>query len=192
MIEQELHIKNMVCNRCIRVVKEELTALGCSVRSVELGKAEVSYEKDALIDAIKQTLEDNGFELIEDKKAQVVDAVKTSIIELIYQNKLENLSINISDFLSEKLSKDYHSLTSLFSSVTGITIEKFFILQKVERVKEWLVYDDLTLSEMAFKLGYSSVAHLSNQFKQVTGLTPTQFKKLKSKHRTSLDSLSPH
>ncbi len=102
------------------------------------------------------------------------------------------MNVNFSDYLSEKLEKDYHYLTSLFSSVTSITIEKFFILQKVERVKEWLVYNDITLSEMSFKLGYSSVAHLSNQFKQVTGLTPTQFKKLKVKQRKSLDKLSPH
>ncbi len=191
MTNLELHIKNMVCNRCIKVVHDELENLGCSIQSVELGKAVVSLPDETTLEAIRIILEKNGFELIEDKKAQLVDTIKTTIIELIYQNKLENMNINFSDYLSEKLKKDYHYLTSLFSSVTSITIEKFFILQKVERVKEWLVYNDFTLSEMSFKLGYSSVAHLSNQFKQVTGLTPTQFKNLKIKQRKSLDKLTP-
>ncbi len=192
MTTKELHIKNMVCNRCVKVVHDELEKLGCTVHSVELGKAVVSFPEEKTLEPIKMILEENGFELIEDKKAQLVDTIKTTIIELIYQDKLEAMNINFSDFLSEKLDKDYHYLTSLFSSMTGITIEKFFILQKVERVKEWLVYNDFTLSEMAFKLGYSSVAHLSNQFKQVTGLTPTQFKNLKLQQRKPLDKLSPH
>lgn len=191
MTTLELHIKNMVCNRCIKVVHDELENLGCSIQSVELGKAVVSLSDETTLEEIRIILEKNGFELIEDKKAQLVDTIKTTIIELIYQNKLENMNINFSDYLSDKLGKDYHYLTSLFSSMTGITIEKFFILQKVERVKEWLVYNDFTLSEMSFKLGYSSVAHLSNQFKQVTGLTPTQFKNLKIKQRKSLDKLTP-
>lgn len=182
----------MVCNRCVKVVHDELEKLCCTVHSVELGKAVVSFPEEKTLEPIKMILEENGFELIEDKKAQLVDSIKTTIIELIYQNKLEAMNINLSDYLSEKLGKDYHYLTSLFSSMTGITIEKFFILQKVERVKEWLVYNDFTLSEMAFKLGYSSVAHLSNQFKQVTGLTPTQFKNLKLPQRKPLDKLSPH
>ena len=192
MTKQELHIKNMVCNRCVKVVHDELGKLGCEVHSVELGKAVVSYPGDQSLDPIKMVLEQNGFELIEDKKARLVDMIKTTIIELIYQDKLEEMNINFSDYLSEKLGKDYHYLTSLFSSVTSITIEKFFILQKVERAKEWLFYNDFTLSEMAFKLGYGSVAHLSNQFKQVTGLTPTNFKKLKIKPRIPLDELSPN
>jgi len=192
MTRQELHIKNMVCNRCIKVVHEELTKLGCTVHSVELGKAVVAFPGDNTLEPIKMVLEQNGFELIEDKKAQLVDMIKTTIIELIYQDKLEEMTINFSDYISEKLGKEYHYLTSLFSSVTSITIEKFFILQKVERVKEWLAYNDYTLSEMAFKLAYSSVAHLSNQFKQVTGLTPTQFKNLKIQNRKPLDKISPH
>jgi len=192
MTKQELHIKNMVCNRCVKVVHDELEKLGCTVHSVELGKAVVSFPEEKTLEPIKMILEKNGFELIEDKKAQLVDTIKTTIIELIYQDKLEAMNINFSDYLSEKLGRDYHYLTSLFSSMTGITIEKFFILQKVERVKEWLVYNDFTLSEMSFKLGYSSVAHLSNQFKQVTGLTPTQFKNLKLPQRKPLDKLSPH
>lgn len=191
MTTLELHIKNMVCSRCVKVVHDELEKLGCTVHSVELGKAVVSLPDKATLEDVRTILEKNGFELIEDKKAQLVDTIKTTIIELIYQNKLEEMNINFSDYLSAKLSKDYHYLTSLFSSMTGITIEKFFILQKVERVKEWLVYNDFTLSEMSFKLGYSSVAHLSNQFKQVTGLSPTQFKNLKLKQRKPLDKLSP-
>ncbi|NCQ18995.1 MAG: AraC family transcriptional regulator [Ignavibacteria bacterium CG_4_8_14_3_um_filter_37_9] len=192
MTTKELHIKNMVCNRCVKVVHDELEKLGCTVHSVELGKAVVSFPEEKTLEPIKMILEENGFELIEDKKAQLVDTIKTTIIELIYQNKLEEMNVNFSDYLAEKLDKDYHYLTSLFSSMTGITIEKFFILQRVERVKEWLFYNDFTLSEMAFKLGYSSVAHLSNQFKQVTGLTPTLFKKLKIQPRKPLDQLSPH
>ena len=192
MTTKELHIKNMVCNRCVKVVHDELEKLGCTVHSVELGKAVVSFPEEKTLEPIKMILEENGFELIEDKKAQLVDTIKTTIIELIYQNKLEEMNVNFSDYLAEKLDKDYHYLTSLFSSMTGITIEKFFILQRVERVKEWLFYNDFTLSEMAFKLGYSSVAHLSNQFKQVTGLTPTLFKKSKIQPRKPLDQLSPH
>jgi len=192
MTNLELHIKNMVCNRCIKVVHDELSKLGCTIHSVELGKAVVSHPAENSLVPIKMVLEENGFELIEDKKAQLVDAIKTTIIELIYQDKLEEMQINFSDYISEKLDKDYHYLTALFSSVTSITIEKFFILQKVERVKEWLMYNDFTLSEMAFKLAYSSVAHLSNQFKQVTGLTPTQFKNLKNQKRKPLDKISPH
>jgi len=191
MTNHELHIKNMVCSRCIKVVHDELTKLGCTIHSIELGKAVVSHPAADIDESIRNVLQQNGFELIEDKRAQIVDEIKTAIIELIYKDKLEKMNSNLSDFISEKLHKDYHSLTSLFSSVTSITIEKFFILQKVERVKEWLVYNDFTLSEMSFKLGYSSVAHLSNQFKQVTGLTPTEFKKLKNQPRNSLDSLSP-
>jgi len=191
MITKNLHIKNMVCSRCIKVVHDELTKLGCNIHSVELGKVVVASPMETTVEKIKTVLEANGFELLEDKKAQLVDTIKTTIIELIYKNQLEDMDVNFSDFLSKKLGKDYHYLTSLFSSLTSITIEKFFILQKVERVKEWLVYNDFTLSEMAFKLGYSSVAHLSNQFKQVTGLTPSQFKNLKIKQRKSLDNLTP-
>jgi AraC-like DNA-binding protein len=187
MPPEELHlaIKNMVCARCVRVVKEELEKLGLEVKSVELGEAIVSG--DVSVSQIRQTLAQAGFELLEDKKARQVEQIKNFIIQLIQEPETRNL--NYSNQIAEHLGKDYHYLSQLFSSSENVTIEKYIILQKIERVKEWLVYDELSLSEMAYKLGYSSVAHLSNQFKQVTGFTPTAFKKLKSHNRTALDEV---
>lgn len=188
----ELHIKNMVCNRCIKVVREELEKLGLKVQRIELGKVEISSTHDAeniALEKIKEVLEANGFELLEDKKVQTVERIKTLIIELIHAGKLEDLHENLSEYISRSIGRDYHYLSSLFSSIENITIEKFIIQQKVERIKELLVYDELTVSEIAYRLGYSSVAHLSNQFKQITGFTPSQFKQLKAHNRKPLDEV---
>jgi AraC-like DNA-binding protein len=188
--KQKLYIKNMVCDRCIRVVKEELEKAGFEILEVKLGEAVIASDKEIDTDEIRNILLQNGFELLEDRKMQAVDRIKTLIIELIRQEGLEDFHSNFSTYLSEKTGKDYSYLSSLFSAVENITIERFTILQKIERVKELLVYGEFSLSEMAYRLGYSSVAHLSNQFRQVTGFSPTAFKKLKDHRRQTLDGLA--
>lgn len=190
MSSTALHIKNMVCNRCIKVVREELTGLGFAIDSIELGVVILSgdiIEKDT--DKIRQVLTDNGFELIDDKKSWIINKIKTLIIEYIHYDKKKPDYVNLSDFLAREVGYDYSYLSNLFSSVEGQTIEHFLILQKVEKVKELLVYDELNLNEISYQLGYSSVQHLSLQFKKITGLTPTHFKKIKEKKRKPLDKL---
>jgi AraC-like DNA-binding protein len=179
----------MVCIRCKMVVKEELTKLGLHYTSVELGEAEVrenmSLEQH---DQFKTALLKSGLELMDDKKSILIQKIKNVIIELVHYSE-EPLTINFSEFLSEHLNHDYTYLANLFSEVQGTTIEKFLIAHKIERVKELLVYDELNLTEIAYKMHYSSVAHLSAQFKKVTGLTPSHFKQLKNKRRSMLDDM---
>ncbi len=192
---QKLYIKNMVCDRCIRVVRDELQLLGHDVRNIELGEVEISNSiKPNDVVSIKTMLLKNGFELIEDKNARIIEAVKTSIIQLVHHNHdVEPMTMKYSEYIAQKVGRDYHSLSVLFSSVENVTIEQYIIKQKVERVKELLKYDDRSISEIAFALNYSSVQHLSNQFKSVTGFTPSQFKKLTPTHhqihRISLDKV---
>lgn len=178
----------MVCSRCIKVVKEELEKLNLEVVKIELGEVSVRGEKFPK-DEIRQVLQENGFELIEDKKAAVINRVKSLIIELVYSDRLENINMNLSEYLEKNLETDYQYLSSLFSSVENITIEHYLILQKVERAKELLKYNELTLSEIAYQLGYSSVQHLSNQFRKVTGLTASQFKAQTGIQRKPIDKL---
>jgi AraC-like DNA-binding protein len=179
----------MVCDRCIWVVKTELERLGFRPREVRLG--EVEWDKN-LTAADKETIHHHvqgfGFELIDDKRSRLIGQIKSAIIELVHQRN-NDLKVNLSDYLSEKLHHDYSYLSHLFSEVEGITLEKYFIAQKIEKVKELLVYDELTLSEIAHQLHYSSVAHLSNQFKKVTGLTPSHFKSIRADKRTPLDKV---
>jgi len=190
MQSEILHIKNMVCNRCIRVVGEELTNLGLQIKSIELGTVLLEKPVDeGLLEKIKKILLENGFELIDDKKSRIIEKIKTTIIQLIHHQKEKASSLNISDFISEELGYDYSYLSNLFSSVEGTTIEKYLINQKIEKVKELLVYDELSLNEISYHLGYSSVQHLSNQFKKVTGLSPSHFKRLKESKRKPLDSV---
>lgn len=189
MNETTLIIKNMVCNRCIKVVREELEILGLNVKSIKLG--EVILEgapSDMPYDIIKAVLEENGFELLEDKKAHLIEQIKIEIIKLVQSERIE-MNSNLSGYLEKKTRQDYHYLSTLFSSVENITIEQYFIAQKVERVKELLKYGELTLSEIAYKLGYSSVQHLSNQFRKITGLSASQFKTLSENLRLPLDSV---
>ncbi|WP_372949954.1 helix-turn-helix domain-containing protein [Mariniphaga sp.] len=188
MIEK-LYIKNMVCDRCKMVVKAELEKLGYQPVSVELGEVvlekELSADEKANIDKNLQTL---GFSLIDDKKSRLIEKIKSLIIELVHrQNNL--LQTNLSDYLSSQLNHDYNYITNLFTEVEGTTIEKYFIAQKIEKVKELLVYDELTLSEIAWQLNYSSVAYLSSQFKKVTGLTPSHFKNIRVQKRKPLDKV---
>ncbi|MFT4017329.1 AraC family transcriptional regulator [Terrimonas sp.] len=179
----------MVCNRCIMVVRSELEKLGYKPASVTLG--EVVLDKDISADEkndIAKVLEPIGFELIDDKKSRIIEKIKNVIIDLVHRQDVE-LKTSLSDLLSAALHHDYNYLSNLFSEVEGTTIEKYFIAQKIERVKELLVYDELSLSEIAFRLNYSSVAYLSNQFKKVTGLTPSHFKQVKEEKRKPLDKV---
>ena len=191
MIRKTLHIKNMVCNRCIKVVREELEKQDYTVEKIELGEVVITSDKKKFhVDKIKESLEENGFELIDSRNANIIERVKILIIKLIHHNSTENQSgFNIHDEIIKEAGLSYQYVSSLFSSIEGITIEKFIIHQKIEKVKELIVYDELTLSEIAYKLGYSSVQHLSNQFKKVTGLSPSYFKKFKSKKRKPLDKI---
>ncbi len=184
-----LFIKNMVCNRCIMAVQNELDKLGLNVKNIKLG--EVTLDKE-LSDGEKRNLIEAltilGFEPIDDRKSRIIEKIKNVIIDLVhYQNN--DRKTNLSDVLSNELHHDYNYLSNLFSEVEGTTIEKYFIAQKIERVKELLVYDELSLSEIAFRLNYSSVAYLSNQFKKVTGLTPSYFKQIKEDKRKPLDKV---
>lgn len=184
-----LFIKNMVCPRCITAVTEILERSGVVVKSVTLGEAEIAEElTDKEKTRLKAQLEASGFELLEDRKSRMVEAVKNSIIELV-RAQTAVPDVNLSDYLADKLRVDYKSLSSLFSATQGRTIENYYIAQKIERVKELLVYDELTLSEIAFRLGYSSVAHLSAQFKHTTGLTPSYYKRRSEHRRQPLDDL---
>ena len=185
----KLHIKNMVCNRCIMVVNDELEKLGLHPASVELGEVVLSEElSDIQKDQVKSALEKVGFELIDNRKSQLIERVKTLLIELVHRQN-NKLNTNLSDYLILQLGHDYSSISTLFSEVEGTTIEKYYIAQKIERVKELLVYDELSLSEIAHLLNYSSVAHLSKQFKKTTGLTPSHFKQIGALKRKPLDEL---
>lgn len=185
----KLHIKNMVCSRCKMVVAAELEKLGYHAAHVELGEA--TLDKDLTrgdTARIDQALQAVGFSLIDDKRSRLIQRIKTLIVELVHQRN-SALKSNLSDYLAEQLHHDYPYLSGLFSEVEGTTIEKYFIAQKIERVKELLVYNELTLSEIADQLHYSSVAHLSNQFKKVTGLTPSHFKQVGDARRKALDEV---
>ena len=185
-----LHIKNMVCNRCIKVINDEFKKLNLKIVTIELGKVELtSPPNESMLSKIKNVLNENGFELIDDKKSKIIDHIKTLVIEITHYGKIVPESINISEFISKEIGYDYSYLSNLFSSVEGITIEKYTINQKIEKVKELLVYDELSLKEISYQLGYSSVQHLSNQFKKITGMTPSYFKKLKETRRRPLDEV---
>jgi AraC-like DNA-binding protein len=181
-----LQIRNMESDRCIAMVKNELNKLGLHSKTVELGEVElkenISWEKLQLIDI---ALRNAGLELMGDKESRLIEKIKAAIYQWI--NLSDDLpKPNFSDYISKKVNRDYNYLSNLFSGVQGITIEKYIIVQKIERVKELLVYDGLSLSDIVYKLQYSSVAHLSNQFKKVTGLTPSYFRQLgNTRRRTS-------
>jgi AraC-like DNA-binding protein len=180
----------MVCNRCIKVVQEELVGLGYKIASIELGEVileEPLSEMDT--DRIREKLTQNGFELIDDKKGLIINRIKTLIIEYIHYDREKPDYVNLSDYLAREAGYDYSYLSNLFSSVEGQTIEHYLILQKIEKVKELLVYGEMTLNEISYQLGYSSVQHLSQQFKKITGLTPSHFKKIREIKRKPLDKL---
>lgn len=191
-MEEQNHvifIKNMVCNRCILVVSEMLNGLKFTPLKVELGMAVVQERLEpGHREVIREALKQYGFELIDDKRLRMIEQIRTAVIELVHYE--DNLSkLKLSEYLKEKCHADYSFLSKLFSDVKGISIEKYFIAQKVERIKELLVYDELSVSEIANQLHYSSVAHLSTQFRNVTGMTPSEFKRLKGPGREALDKV---
>lgn len=190
MTSQILYVKNMVCNRCIQVVGEELAKLEIDVLAIQLG--EVKFAQPISSEQLKQiqeVLSNRGFDLLEDSNSRLIEQIKTAIIDLVHNHEI-TLNQNVSDFLEKRIGKDYSYLSNLFSSVENVTIERYLILQKVEKVKELLIYDELTLSEISYKLNYSSVQYLSGQFRKVTGMSPSEFKKLTSKERLPLDKVA--
>ena len=179
----------MVSNRCKMAVKEELKKLGLHFIVVDLGEVEIMENISAeLREQMKTNLLTSGFELMDDKRAILIEKIKTAVIEMVHHSD-ERLTINFSDHLSEKLNHNYTYLANLFSEVQGTTIEHFIIAHKIERIKELIIYDELNITEIAFKMNYSSVAHLSNQFKKVTGLSPSHFKQLKEKRRSPIEDI---
>lgn len=185
----KLQIKNMVCRRCLMAVEHLLKQLGYTVRSVTLGEAEVAEGLSAgQLAKLNVELKHLGFELIDSHKGNIVNQIKSLLIDLVH-HQTEPLEIKLSDYLKQHLPYEYNYLSNLFSEQENTTIEKYFINQKIEKVKELLTYDELTLSQIAYQLGYSSVAHLSNQFKRVTGLTPGHFKTIRNHKRLNIEEL---
>lgn len=179
----------MVCLRCKMVVGNELEKLGLHYRSIELGEAEIMEDiTNDQLGTLNFNLKKSGLELMNDKRTILVEKIKTIIIELVHYSE-DQLKINLSSHLSQKLNHNYTYLANIFSEVKGTTIEQFYLAHKIEKVKELLVYNEFNLTEMAYKMHYSSAAHLSNQFKKMTGLTPSQFKSLRIKNRTSLGNI---
>ncbi|SMO83246.1 transcriptional regulator, AraC family [Flavobacterium nitrogenifigens] len=171
------------------VVKSEFEKLGLQTTSVELGEVELTEEiNDDQKEILLKNLQALGFDLIDDKKTKTVERIKNLIVDLVH-HKNNDLKINLSEYLAENLNQDYNSLSNLFSEIENTTIEKYFISQKIEKVKELLIYNELSLSEIADILNYSNVAHLSNQFKKITGFTPTSFKQSKDKMRIQIENL---
>ena len=184
-----LYVKYMVSLRCKMMVKEELKNLGLHYVSVDLGMVEIMEEMtQEQHDLLKKNLLRSGLELLDDKRAILIEKIKNVIIEMIHYSD-ELPTTNYSEYISEKLDYDYTYLSNIFSEVKGITIQQFIINHKIERVKELLLYDELNLTEISYRLHYSSVAHLSNQFKKVTGLSPSFYKQLKQKRQGNLENL---
>lgn len=178
----------MVCDRCKMVVKDQLEKSGIEYSHVDLGEVDlVSSPTKESLETFSKNISSLGFEIIEDKTARIVSSVKNAVLEFVRNPSSQSRKLKFSSYLAEKLNKDYNYISNLFSELEGTTIEQYLIHQKIERVKELLVYDELNLSEVAHQLGYSSVQHLSNQFKKVTGLTPSHFKQLGERKRTALD-----
>jgi len=179
----------MVCIRCQMVVKAELENLGFHYIDVKIGEANITenLNQEQLV-KLDIALRKSGLQLMDNKRSILVEKIKSIIIELVHYTE-DQIKVNLSDYLQERVNHDYTYLANLFSEVNGITIEKFYLTHKIEKVKELIVYDELNLTEIAYKMHYSSVAHLSNQFKKFTGLTPSHFKKLKNKRRATLEDV---
>jgi YesN/AraC family two-component response regulator len=185
----KLYIKNMVCRRCKMVVSAQLESMGVYPRNVSLGEVELEKElSKAQLQQLNTGLKSVGFEILDDKKSKTVEKIKNAIIILVHHTD-QDVKTNLSAFITAQIPQDYNYLSNLFSEVEGTTIEKYFITQRVERVKELMMYDTLTLSQIADLVGYSSVAYLSNQFKKITGFTPSYFKSLKEHKRRNIEDL---
>lgn len=186
-----LHIRNMVCSRCIKVVGDELARIGLDVRNISLGEAVVNGQiNESQREKALAALSQNGFELIEDRRVKAIENIKHAILKFVRTDQEKNrITVPVSQFIARETGQEYHALSTLFSSMEGMTIEHYLILQKIERVKELIKYGELTLSEISYQLGYSSLQHLSNQFKAITGMAPTQFKKMVGERRKPLDKV---
>ena len=185
----KLYVKNMVCPRCIMAVEQILAGINIPADSVHLGEVDLKKElSDNELDVFSNELQKVGFELLDDAKSQLIDKVKTLLIEKVQNENIED-HFSLNKFLSTRIFKDYSSVSKLFSQTEGITIEQFFLLQKIEKIKEKLVYNEHSLGEIAVSLGYSSTQHLSGQFKRLTGMTPTEFKNLASHQRRAIDNI---
>jgi len=185
----KLYIKYMVSNRCKIAVKEELKKLGLHFMVVDLGEVEIMENiSPQMREQVKIALLESGFELMDDKRSVLIEKIKNTVIEMVHHSD-EVIKTNFSNYLSEKLNHDYTYLANLFSEVQGSTIEQFIISHKIERIKELLIYGEQNITEIAWRMNYSSVAHLSNQFKKVTGLSPSHFKALKDKRRSPLEDV---
>jgi len=185
----KIFIKNMVCNRCIMVVRQQFEKTGIKPVHVDLGFVELDQAPAvAQMKQLNQSLKELGFEILDDARKKTIERIKNLLIKLVQQGEMSE-HFRLVDFLSQQMNKEYSGLSKLFSEVESITIEHFFILQKIEKVKELLVYNELSLSEISYHMGYSSVAYLSNQFKKVTGQTPGQFRKSHEGKRKPLDSV---
>ena len=188
----KFYIRNMFCRRCISTVEELFGQAGIPVSSVTLGEVMVTIDvlDDDRLEKLGQLLLENGFELVNDRKSRLLEQIKATVIDIIHHQDHYELKINWSSYLSERLNCDYNYLSNIFSAVNGITLERYIIRQKIEKIKEYLFYDELSLKEIAYKLGYSNQAHVSSQFKKMTGLTPSEYKKSRQEmSRTPLDSI---
>lgn len=185
-----LHIRNMVCERCKMIVRQQLESLGFNVIDVSLGQAVIMPEPSAeQMQLIAATLKVPGFELIDRDSDKTVEAIKNTVIDLVHHSDLSAMHLTFSALIANRLNRDYAYLSRLFSNAQDKTIERFIIEQKVEKIKELLEYGELNLNEIAYRMGYSSSAHLSNQFKAITGMTPTGFKKQQAQTRKSIDQV---
>ena len=185
----KLYIKNMVCPRCIETVWDILNDLNIETFSIVLGEVNIQTNiTDTQKTKLGEKLVTRGFELLEDNKSKLINQIKSILVKQIHHSE-ETLTVNFSSLLADELNHEYSSLSRLFSSIEGITIERFIMKQRIERVKEFIIYNELTFSEIAFRMNYSSVAHLSAQFKREIGITATQFKNLKKHNRQSLDTI---
>jgi AraC-like DNA-binding protein len=190
MKKMTLHIKNMVCDRCEMVIETALTALGLEVNRIQLGKAEVTQKGDTpTINEIEKELERFNFGLIKDAESVLVERVKTNLIQWVDSGDLETDETSLSDFLAKKLAKSYATISRIFSRKEKITIEKYFIRLKIEKAKELVEYGKLSFSEIAYQLGYKNLQHLSRQFKQITGMSMSDYQKLQGHERKSLDKI---
>lgn len=186
-----LHIKNMVCDRCILIVRQQLDHLGLAVESIVLGKVTVSPDPDPLkLQQISGALQVLGFELIDKEKDQLIEQIKTQVIGIVHHSDLSSVQQSLMNLIAQNLNRDYVYLSRLFSDTEGITIEKYIIQQKVEKVKELLEYGELNLNEIAYQMGYSSSAHLSTQFKAVTGMPPSKYRTHSPSGRKPLDQVT--
>ncbi len=186
-----LYIKNMVCDRCKAAVARELEKHQITYQKIELGEVVLNERQaDNKLQSFREGIEALGFEWIDDNKSKIIEKIKTEIIKIIHPHpQVQQIKTNFSLHLEKQIGKNYSTLSSLFSEVEGTTIEQYMIRQKIERVKELLVYDQYSLGQIANQLNYSSIQHLSNQFKKVTGLTPSHFKNLRSNNRKPLDKV---